>query len=224
MRIISKYKDYYDGVQRTDTEGFPIYKREITYDVNGGIGTYDNIPRKPQYGKCHYTGFSQFIIGFCGKVYQGYRVHSSCDAIKPDLFFYDIDELIDFIKKLGYFDEIKGRYSYQHNSEKKLRKNYENFNYSYYEKIFLEYKVPIFAINGEGLILNFPLDNVKFGKVKDPYTAYQEIDMFLGNQLAEANDPDMPVGGDKIIAESKGYNKQSFRMESPGKKRKKRKQ
>jgi hypothetical protein len=223
MRIISKYKDYYDGVQRTDTDGYPVYKRDIVHDVNGRIQTYTQIPQRPPYGKQRYTGLSQFIIGFCGKVYQGFKVHSSCDAIKPDLFFYDIDELIDFLKPLGYFDKTKGRFGYQYYSEKKIRKNYENFNYSYYEKIFLEYRVPIFAFNGEGFFLNFPLDDVKFGKVKDPYTAYQEIDMFLGNQLAESNDPDMPVGGDKIIAESKGYNKQSFRMESPGKKRKKRK-
>lgn len=54
------------------------------------------------------------------------------------------------------------------------------------------------------------LSQFGFVKVVDPYTACQEIEMYLG-RLAHNEDPKMPVGNDKVMAESKGYDKWSFR-------------
>lgn len=60
------------------------------------------------------------------------------------------------------------------------------------------------------LIKNPILKDFEFGKLVDPYTAVQEIEMYLG-RLATNNTPPMPVGSDKVIAESKGFDKYSFR-------------
>lgn len=60
------------------------------------------------------------------------------------------------------------------------------------------------------LIKNPILKDFDFGKLIDPYTASQEIEMYLG-RLATNNTPPMPVGSDKVIAESKGFDKYSFR-------------
>jgi hypothetical protein len=60
------------------------------------------------------------------------------------------------------------------------------------------------------LIKNPILKDFDFGKLVDPYTASQEIEMYLG-RLATNNTPPMPVGSDKVIAESKGFDKYSFR-------------
>ena len=60
------------------------------------------------------------------------------------------------------------------------------------------------------LTVNPILSQLGFVKVVDPYTACQEIEMYLG-RLAHPEDPAMPVGNDKTIAESKGYDRWSFR-------------
>jgi hypothetical protein len=58
----------------------------------------------------------------------------------------------------------------------------------------------------------------------DPFTAFQEISMFLGNQLAETDDAQRTTGDDRIIAQSKGFDDQSFRTASPGERKVRRKQ
>ena len=44
----------------------------------------------------------------------------------------------------------------------------------------------------------------------NPYQAAQEIEMFMRNNFGK-QDPIMPVGDDKVVAESKGFDKYSFR-------------
>lgn len=70
----------------------------------------------------------------------------------------------------------------------------------------------------EVLIKNPILKELDFSKIVDPYTATQEIEMYLG-RLATNNTPPMPVGSDKVIAASKGFDEWSFRK-LPTKKRK----
>jgi hypothetical protein len=59
-------------------------------------------------------------------------------------------------------------------------------------------------------IKNPILKEFDFQKIVNPYEAMQEIEMYIG-RLAENNLPKMPVGSDKVIAESKGFDKWSFR-------------
>jgi hypothetical protein len=67
------------------------------------------------------------------------------------------------------------------------------------------------------LIKNPILEKFCFHRLIDPYTAIQEIEMYIG-RIAINNTPPMPVGSDKVIAESKGFDKWSFRK-PPTKKR-----
>ena len=48
-------------------------------------------------------------------------------------------------------------------------------------------------------------------RIKDPYTAYQELSMYLGN-MAFPNKP-IPTISDEVMAEIKGFNKFSFRKD-----------
>ena len=61
------------------------------------------------------------------------------------------------------------------------------------------------------LIKNPILKDFNFHRIIKPYIAFQEIEMYLGGILANTKTPPMPVGSDKVIAESKGYDKWSFR-------------
>jgi len=58
----------------------------------------------------------------------------------------------------------------------------------------------------------------------DPFTAFQEISVFLGNQLATIDESQRTTGDDCIIAASKGFDDQSFRTASPGERKVRRKQ
>ena len=60
------------------------------------------------------------------------------------------------------------------------------------------------------LIKNPILKDFNFNKIVDPFTAAQEIEMYLG-RLSFDNTPIMPVGDDKVLAASKGFDKWSFR-------------
>ena len=57
------------------------------------------------------------------------------------------------------------------------------------------------------------LKDLHFYNVKDSYQTYQDIEMFLANDLANVNQKPVPVGNDKVLASSKGYNKYSFRKD-----------
>jgi hypothetical protein len=96
--------------------------------------------------------------------------------------------------------------------------------------LFLQHRVPAFLWDPRGqfsrhgdkaprIILNPVLKDIGFHKVLTPWEAMQELQMFLCNDLAEDRTPPMPVGSDVVIAESKGFDKWSFRK-MPTKKRK----
>jgi hypothetical protein len=59
---------------------------------------------------------------------------------------------------------------------------------------------------------------LEFYRVFDPYQAYQEVAMWLSNQAVPIKP--IPEMSDEIKAESKGFNKFSFRKDPSSKKRK----
>jgi len=73
------------------------------------------------------------------------------------------------------------------------------------------------------MTINDCLNDYEFYKYSDCYSTFQSIEQFLSNQLSQSSDPKMPVGSDKVIAASKGYNDKSFRSEGSNKSRKQKK-
>ena len=78
--------------------------------------------------------------------------------------------------------------------------------------LFKKYNTPlVLIIHNErrraDLFINPKIKNYEFSKIFDPYLMFQELEMFIGNVLTNNNTPEMPVGSDKVIAESKGYDK-----------------
>lgn len=72
-------------------------------------------------------------------------------------------------------------------------------------------KAPVFVYYRTEVILNPCLRPLEFFRVLDPYTAYQELFMYLSN-LARPLKP-IPEIDDKTMAEAKGFNKFSFRKD-----------
>jgi hypothetical protein len=83
------------------------------------------------------------------------------------------------------------------------------------DKIFLHFGAPILLIKPEfagkkTLVINPLLRPWNFASVIDPYSAYQELAMYVGNNMVCQKDPNPPIP-DKIKVESKGFDNWSFR-------------
>jgi hypothetical protein len=91
------------------------------------------------------------------------------------------------------------------------------------DEIFLKEKSPVLAAFDSMVYINPNLRKLNFQTVMDPYTAYQELSMFLGNNMAQQVDP-IPKMTDELKAHAHGYDKWSFRThKEDSKKTKKRK-
>jgi len=68
-------------------------------------------------------------------------------------------------------------------------------------RIHFYHKSPVVLFIGEYRIVDPCLKDFHFNKVIDAYTAFQEIDMFLGGVLGDASDPPSPMTDrDKIVS------------------------
>lgn len=92
--------------------------------------------------------------------------------------------------------------------------------------IFIEFDTPIFILRrkplagNHELLINPCLQDFGAQSIFDPWTAYQEIDMFLGNVLTNRENSSI-VRSEELIRDSKGFDEWSFKQRG-SKKRKRR--
>jgi hypothetical protein len=242
MYIISKKKDYYDGVVGTmgvdksivyvrDTkilENHPEYPKEFqpakTYNIRYK-NHFLNLSHYSCQEKSKYTENSTFIVGFCGKIYIGWKL------------YYEE-------KKVGHYTdtELITDISYDYNLVKKHIKTIlwhlnleDDINYikSYNPiDIFRILNAPIFIYDADYnktslyqrghrvknvFIINPNLSDYEFFSVVDSFTAFQEIQMFMGGVLGMGEKEIIEVA-DKYKIGQHGFNKWSFRREPENKK------
>ncbi|HNC58681.1 MAG TPA: hypothetical protein PLP33_24860 [Leptospiraceae bacterium] len=193
------FVDYYDNIARQYTDKTILYKREtskheIEYEwnspakvklPNGNIFTYDF----PMYdtAKNYDLCIERFMIGFCGKTYhlikETERGKASNFMYSPDLEAYDRT-----MKKSGMFRFLRSK-----GTEPPIYKNFPL-------ELFSEANVPVLAVSARTLILNPNLKDLAFFKVKDPYTTFQEISMFVSGVLGNKEDKTLNISdSDKIL-------------------------
>jgi hypothetical protein len=197
MRIIDKYKDYYDCIKANDFEQVPVYiRKQYTKQVKNFI------PYIP-YGAC-------IIIGFCGKMYP--MIQGNEGYMDPqETFSYSLKEVEKFYwwERLSKWDkEVYNRF-FVHDYT------------SFYGKQFEKERCPIFVVkqhrNYDEIHYNAHLNKYDFARIVPPYQAYQAVRMWLDNQaMPEKPIPEMD---DQTKAEAHGYNKFSFRKDPTKKKR-----
>lgn len=217
MRIISKFKDYYDGPSYSSPQDDLVYirkqkKLEFNKNILDDNSTY-----------CYQ---SIYYIGFCGKIYPTYSFSTSIDVLN---FFYSTEEMLKYID--DNFDEhdaefIKHGYCYRkwRKSKRyywwpdfnKVKKAFRSDAIDQVNKlnIFEKYNVPIFSIhlyrNKTELILNCNLSEVQFFRKFNTFRTYQEISMYLGNGRAAREY--VPEMDNKTKIEQHGFDlKESFR-------------
>jgi len=229
MYIIAKKKDYYDGVAgTTGIDKTIVYDREMI--------EMDAIPSAPKEKKDnplyklgnsrikneYYNQFphdSYFIIGFCGKLYVGWKLYSVDEETNEynnviTTITYDQDYITELFEKKGY-----GGY-FQDNLNYVLQ--YDVMNW------FRDIKAPVFVYDQDymrthvdvgryrwlnshpKLIINPLLKDYEFYKIFDAFQAFQEVSMFMGGVLGRG-EKEITEVADKYKIAQHGFDKWSFR-------------
>lgn len=227
MKICSEFKDYYDIGMSKGQDLTLVYQRHKKI-VNG-------YPF-PVFNSFDKVVYHDFMVGFCGKLYPILELKSNSfyhEDIVSSLC-YNIADIDNFIHKyypedFEWYNTVKytkcrgNRVPKRH----KLVEFFENCNKFDCKDLFEKERSPIFVGRYKyrndfdskvesTITYNDFLRPFEFYRVFDPYTAFQEIAMWLGNE-AEPRKV-VPVPSDSIMLEIKGFDKFSFRKDKKVKK------
>jgi hypothetical protein len=249
MKIVGKLHDYYDGLMSYGQDESLIFKRESVVvndkksemfkDVKNllevdafkrgfwrDLYSYPSADLVTKKNQMHYA--NAVFIGFCGKLYFGIHLHSISHLDIVDKFLYTKDEANKFEEQYQY----KPRYVDINSSDirgnwltGKMGKLSNVFDSVDASEFFIKHRVPYFAVHTKGgqikeVVLVPELKKYEFQKVKDPYTAYQEISMFLGGVIPRQVPETVEISDKDRIAQH-GFDKLSFRHPFKIKKEKK---
>lgn len=174
------------------------------------------------------------FIGFCGKIYLGFRFtwdDSRTGMDEPVIrHAYTVEDITKILKEYdkahkttnaAHFvkdrDMNQSGWSDRFNFNKRSVAEYlKRYATPEHVKFFVDLNTPVFVVltdsNGYArLEVNPVLKDYDFQKVMDPYTAYQEIEMFMGGVLATLDEINVPGVGDEDLKVGKGFDEWSFK-------------
>lgn len=218
MKIISKYKDYYDSIVNTvGIDNAIVFKRdqldekEITLDNLYTPLKIDDSNKTPQNNN-ESISYHFKLLGYCGSIYPCLQIKKSYyeSYNNTEEFIYDVDIIKETYFKL--YNQKDKYIAFNHNWNNYISQT----NNKKLLSIFLDKKVISFVIFKHGLTgwyrdsktvccisYNPILKNYHFFKVKDAFTAFNEISIFVAEQLnTEISEFNMT---DKQLVVSKGF-------------------
>jgi hypothetical protein len=238
MRIASRFRDYYDCVQAAGQDQSLVYVRneivEGMGDIRDAYLAREETKRKV-FGSGRYSyGYNLFhkdmyIVGFCGKLYSVISLYVQ-HGDKPVLC-HSAKDVMAFVRANFSKKEIA---AFEKKEERKWRgwqvpTTIEGFegHFEAFDNISIDpdfFKHPIFVFDCQydytnkqfSIMWNACLRPYEFFRVLDPYTAFQELQMWLSNIAAPQEH--IPPVSDIDMVEAKGFNEWSFRQ-PPGKKK-----
>ncbi len=213
MRLHTDFHDYYDNAVGYGVDENVHYNR-LAKKVEIQVKSQFDFPRHSNAG----------LLGFCGQIYPFMELKKSNQkyAWEYDEEDYKIIELFycysfeQYENKMSEWGDFSPNFGYQDHSRKiKLKQFFVDWNFQN-DELFLEHKAPIWISKFDGSeingILNPRLKDYGFDRVKDSFTTFQEISMYLSNILVEQKE--VAVIEDKYRIEQHGFDlKTSFRRE-----------
>ena len=239
MRIIRIFKDYYDigvseGHDKTiiykrfnEVEIYPKSKRWLKHSkpVSFEEETSEDLQS---------LGFNYrwVVIGFCGKVFQCLRIEIEIpDPQYPLKRAPTIQTICCYnaaaVRRVFQCHATKKHYkTFMSKPEymreglrfSKVQKRFANWNPDKYYDEFIRLKVPIFLVEqyerkgrftSMRLTTNPCLKDYEFYKLFVPFIAFQEISMFISNDLCKPDD--ILEIDDKYVRDAKGFDEWSFK-------------
>ena len=225
MRIISKFKDFYDGL--TTPSDFRIWnrvRRNTVIDINDvffknncpvGFEPWMDCSSIP----CKQLAFVEYgLIIFCGKLHPYWK--------KDNVYSFSYDEYISEYKKT--VPSGRWRNIWQNDAVRKLFARefsieYQHLNIRYKEPVLHlywqlppQYDAVNTSVNGKRLILeiNPSLYDLQFYKVFDAALVFQDLERYIFNVLAENHDPPESISNKDKIRTHGFDDKYSFRKAS----------
>lgn len=240
MRIVSKFRDYYDSIQCNIFNKSVIYQRkpEEVYIEKNEIKKFGlETDYFEMFGSN--ISFKKIVVIFCGVVFYCIKckIYKMCSDNLVE-FCYSIDDLNEFITKNQKDKKFLEKFYNKDYYDKSL---HSYINVSIFEDVFeksgkinakelcLKYKSPIIVLRPKNYCvyskddkqtnaeINYRLKDICFYKKKDSFTAFQEISIFIDNFILNP-EKEMPKISDELKAQSKGFDKWSFRR-LPGEKK-----
>jgi hypothetical protein len=226
MRIISSFRDYYDCIQAQGQDMTRIYLREEK-----------SVKLKPCYGvmphfsfSCYFGGYDtvyiyEVLIGFCGKIYpilylskmsmRDYNATLKLDNAtlcqKPAQVDEWVNKNLEHRSRAAYFNKrgLLGTFT-QRNIRNEFAKCVMGKHWDEHFAVAPIFRhFPSYHNKQDIIIYNIRLNAIGFQKIIDPYTAFQELSMWINNIALP--EKEIPKIDDKTMAEAKGFDKFSFR-------------
>ena len=233
MRIISKFRDYYDSVQAHGLDPTVMYIRKeepviITKNSNKTMLSLAKGIEHRGIGGHWINGwinrgypFTDYLVLFCGKLYPGISIVTQEKGTPR----FGYTERVSYI-----WDRNVDTHTVLEKAEVPINKinsygfsivDYFNFFKQYSSKDLLsihsEYDSPILLFareryNGISCRLNPKLSAIRFERRLDPFTTFQELAMFIGGVMGGKSPKTVEIS-DKVRAEKHGFDKWSFRKQ-----------
>jgi hypothetical protein len=231
MRIISKFHDYYDSAQGYGQDPNLLYRRETDELV---FRPWGGDPRITQaLDEVKWSELKLGVLAFCGRIFPIWfpealevTVENLCKQTTEKMWLApeEVEEL------LNSQEESMMRRKYWWDSAVGITRRVAPYHGLVIgAESFRLVSAPAFLCLRDGsswprvtnlkVIRNPRLVNLGLQKLIDPFSAFQEIAMYLGSALTAEDTAPRTVGDDRIIARAKGFDDQSFRTAAPGQKK-----
>lgn len=245
MQIYSKFSDYYDGIQglgidpnlvyirhTEKTSSLKFYRKKESQKIKLFDNKIYNILNERYY--VYPSVKKRITIWFCGKVYYIYAFKVNNEYNLPkDPIDTDMVLIHDPHKQKEYLLDIlteplqnrqsknKDFYNKVIDREFKRIQNEPDVDFIELHRIC---NSPIILNTGSDdsneIILNPKLSDYSFAKHVDPWSAFQELSMFISSYIKTHGNDIIEVSDESKI-KSHGYNKWSFRNPNPPKRKQK---
>ena len=238
MRLVSKIRDYYDGVIRTTANDKSTFfnREQDEFKFKLSIAPFEKLKTDDfEYDFFHH------IVGFCGEMHPCIEIYKQSQygygsETNYAYSFDDIEKLIPLDAKSS-LSTITKRYR-QMNNHIRIMKNWleQGVETSYWrneqysikgdkrlKKIFTDKRIVYYDICNRcrwgkfSLYIHPILKDIQFYKVFDSYSCFQKIEHYLNNELIKPDEIDY-VPTDKLKVQSHGFDKWSFRKMPKSKK------
>lgn len=228
MKIYSPFSDFYDGVEFIAPSSKNDPQDAIFQRISRSIDIPVLYQRQRQFRDARW-GFdyrnsliSDIPLFFCGEFILIPRVND-----KTFSSFEKALEYVNSIERNPRILEHTAKYVKRSVSKKEqIEKEYRDLigidSLDFYVRInapyFLVEPFNSYRSDVVRLVLNPPLFEIGFAKIRDPYSTFQSIEMFFNTILINRNDKDAPqITDNKVICEAKGFDsKISFRKRKTG--------
>jgi hypothetical protein len=224
VRIVSRFKDFYDGVRALDREDTPLYVRDTQridlatlsiaqhralFAQLGPLWGERVVPPDPRM----VPNAERVVVGFCGQVFSGYLVCGEICWSLSDVEAAVLRHLPQRTQHEHVIAELRSTrvWSYGRLNVAAWTRHVEQRPARIAPAPFLALRAPIIVVTDSVVVVNPSLREYHFAKHLDPYAAWQELSMYLGNTLLlDAQPPPRPID-DTLRAHTHGFDKSSFR-------------